>query len=97
MCHDCAYTFIGLWMLISSICFPGYRINDILAGAVLAAMAGWAGVEFGRHLDWAVAVAGLLYLSAGKVLAQNPIVLRVSSIACGLFAIAASFWPFYFG
>ncbi len=95
MCHDCFYTFIGVWMLISGFLLPSVWINQIVTGLVLSILAVWAGLEFGQPLDWAVAAVGVWFSAAGRIFAPRTQVLRANAVLCGLFAIGASFFPFY--
>jgi len=95
MCHDCFYNFIGLWMLVSGFLIPTFWINQIVTGFILSGLAVWAGVDFGQPLDWAVAAVGAWFIVAGRLLAGRTQVVRANAMACGLFAIGASFWPFY--
>lgn len=99
MCHDCFYGFIGLWFLISAIVLPSSSkinlVNHIVSGVVLAGLAGWAGITYGKWLDWAVAVIGIWHILVGFMFASNPRFCLINSIASSLLVILASFWPFF--
>jgi hypothetical protein len=96
MCHDCFYTFIGLWMLISGFLFPPWVFNQIVSGAILFGVAAWACIDFGQWLDCAVAVIGAWGIVAEWIFSGKPRIVRANAVASGAFVILASFWPFNF-
>jgi hypothetical protein len=70
-------------------------INQFVTGSILSGLAVWAGIDFGQPLDLAVATVGIWFIAAGRIFARRLQVVRVNAVVCGLFAIFASFWPFY--
>jgi hypothetical protein len=99
MCHDCAYLFVGLWLLLSAVVISSYPrgnlVNHLVAGVLLAGLAGWAGFTYGKWLDWAVSAFGAWLVLSAFLFSSNPRLCRISCIVGGLFLIFASFLPFY--
>jgi hypothetical protein len=99
MCHDCSYGFIGLWFLISAFVLTSSPkinlVNHVVTGAVLAGLACWAGVGYGKWLDWTVAAIGAWLILSGFLFNSNSRYSRINSSAAGVFVILAGFWPFY--
>ena len=100
MCHDCFYGFIGLWLLISALVIAplpkASLVSNMICGAVLAGLAAWAGIVYGKWMDWVVAALGVWLIFSGAALASFPRLNRINALATGLLIILGSFWPFVF-